>query len=184
MTHLGKSARLLLLLLLSSAAWADATLYRWVDDQGVVHYSDTPQPGAEKVHIAAAQTFPAQPGSSSQSSPSSPAAASQAQSCAITQPTPEQSFYAPETVAVEVDVTPRLEGAAQLVVTLDGAAVQPAQAAAHGYHYQLANVDRGSHTVTAEVRDGAGHLLCNASPVNFYVQRPSLLSPQSPAKGH
>lgn len=183
MSHLGKSARLLLLLL-SSAAWADATLYRWVDDQGVVHYSDTPQPGAEKVHIAAAQTFPAQAGSASPSSSSSPAAAGQTQSCAITEPAPEQSFYSPESVAVQVDVTPRLQGSTQLVVTLDGAAVQPAQTAEHGYRYQLSNVDRGSHTVTAEVRDGAGHLLCNASPVNFYVQRPSLLSPQSPAKGH
>jgi hypothetical protein len=183
MSHLGKSARLLLLLF-TSAAWADATLYRWVDEQGVVHYSDTPQPGAEKVHIAAAQTFPAQPGAASQSSPSPPGAASQAQSCAITQPAPEQAFYAPESVAVEVDVTPRLEGSTQLVVSLDGAAVQPAQPAEHGYRYQLTNVDRGSHTVTAEVRDGAGHLLCNAAPVNFYVQRPSLLAPQSPAKGH
>lgn len=183
MTHLGKSARLLLLLL-ASAAWADATLYRWVDDQGVVHYSDTPQPGAEKVHIAPAQTFPAAPVSAAQSASSSPAAASQGQSCAITQPAPEQSFYAPETVAVEVQVTPHLEGATQLVVSLDGAAVQPAKSAERGYLYQLSNVDRGAHTVTAEVRDGAGHLLCNASPVNFYVQRPSLLSPQSPAKGH
>jgi Domain of unknown function (DUF4124) len=33
------------------------TLYRWVDAQGVVHYSDTPQPGAQKLQIAPAQTF-------------------------------------------------------------------------------------------------------------------------------
>ena len=35
------------------------TTYRWVDAQGVVHYSDTPQPGAETLQIQPAQTFSA-----------------------------------------------------------------------------------------------------------------------------
>lgn len=34
-----------------------ATVYRWVDSQGVVHYSDRPQPSAERLRIPPAQTF-------------------------------------------------------------------------------------------------------------------------------
>ena len=44
------------------------TLYRWVDAQGVVHYSDTPHEGAQVIQISGAQTYhgtsaaPAEPG--------------------------------------------------------------------------------------------------------------------------
>ena len=40
-----------------SSSLAVATTYRWVDSAGVVHYSDRPQPGAEKVNLPPAQTY-------------------------------------------------------------------------------------------------------------------------------
>ena len=45
-----------LLLLVCSVALA-ATVYRWVDEDGVVHYSDQPHPNAEKLQVHAAQTY-------------------------------------------------------------------------------------------------------------------------------
>ena len=36
-----------------------ATVYKWVDENGVVHYSDQPHPNAEKVHVQAVQTYKA-----------------------------------------------------------------------------------------------------------------------------
>src|SRR5262245_39854909 len=39
------------------AASASATTYKWVDKNGVTHYSDTPAPGAEVVNLQSAQTF-------------------------------------------------------------------------------------------------------------------------------
>ena len=33
------------------------TVYRWVDEQGVVHYSDQPHPNADKIQVHAAQTY-------------------------------------------------------------------------------------------------------------------------------
>jgi len=38
-------------------ASGSATVYRWVDAQGVVHYSDHPRPGAQRLQIQPAQTF-------------------------------------------------------------------------------------------------------------------------------
>src|SRR5262252_10689165 len=35
------------------------TVYKWVDENGVVHYSDQPHPNAEKVHVQAVQTYKA-----------------------------------------------------------------------------------------------------------------------------
>ena len=34
-----------------------ATVYKWVDENGVVHYSDQPHPNAQKIHVQAAQTY-------------------------------------------------------------------------------------------------------------------------------
>ena len=45
-----------LLLALCSVTLA-ATVYRWVDDDGVVHYSDQPHPNAEKMQVHAAQSY-------------------------------------------------------------------------------------------------------------------------------
>jgi len=50
---------LLLTLALHSAAAKE--MWRWVDERGVVHYSDRPQPGAERVDLDPAQTYTAPP---------------------------------------------------------------------------------------------------------------------------
>ena len=34
-----------------------ATVYKWVDEDGVIHYSDQPHPNAEKVQVQDAQTY-------------------------------------------------------------------------------------------------------------------------------
>ncbi len=43
------------LILLTCASYAQ--VYTWTDSQGVVHFSDTPHPGAEKIQIPETQTF-------------------------------------------------------------------------------------------------------------------------------
>lgn len=50
---------LLAMLLAGPAAGGDSTLYKWVDSQGNVHYSDKPRsPGAEALGIRSARTDP------------------------------------------------------------------------------------------------------------------------------
>ncbi len=51
---------LFLLLLGVCASASSATVYKWVDDNGVVHYSDQPNPKAQKLEIADAQTYSSQ----------------------------------------------------------------------------------------------------------------------------
>src|SRR5579863_8074566 len=84
------------MLLWGTGSAVASTMYRWVDEQGVVHYSDTPQPGAQRIQMEQAQTYKAPPVPSSvrantASALKGPAAAYQ--SCRITQPQAEQSFF-------------------------------------------------------------------------------------------
>ena len=167
-----------------AADQSTTTTYRWVDAQGVVHYSDTPQPGAEQVKIHPAQTYSAPPtAGAANGHVSDPETGSVYQSCNVQQPTAEQSFYAPEDITVTVSLQPELRAGDQVSVTLDGAQLQAPDGAA-ALHFRVANPDRGSHTVSVTVHDPSGTVVCTSSAVTFYVERPSKLSPQSPTRPH
>jgi hypothetical protein len=171
-----------LTLVLSGGSALATTLYRWVDAQGVVHYSDTPQPGAQKMEIQGAQTYKAPPAprttptTSTQSQGASDGSGSSSYQCAIAAPGPEQSFSNPDSVEVDVSVAPALTGGDRWLVTVDGTPV-PVSPSGQG---QVQSPERGSHIVNLTVQSADGKTACTAS-VSFNVQRPSLLSPQSPA---
>jgi Domain of unknown function (DUF4124) len=153
------------------------TTYRWVDAQGVVHYSDTPQPGAQKLEIAPAQTFQPAPLPTTQSGREIGPRADE-YTCLITQPQSQQSIYAPETVPVSVQLSPELRSGDRVQVTFDGTAVSPVDDS--GLDFQIDMPIRGQHEVTATVVDSNGKTVCTTPSVTFYVRRPSVLAPQSP----
>jgi uncharacterized protein DUF4124 len=161
------------------------TLYRWVDAQGVVHYSDTPHEGAQVIQISGAQTYH---GNSSGPPPggTAPPPASKKSlpysSCVITSPTPDSSLYAPESVAVSVAVSPGLQEGDQLTVQVDGRQLQ--SGTEDGLNFAIQEPERGDHSISAQVRSPEGLLLCNAPPVTFSVTRPSVNSPNNPVKPH
>src|ERR1700686_1303005 len=164
------SLRLAALGLLIVAAVAGAqttTTYRWVDAQGVVHYSDTPQPGAQVIQVPSAQTYRAPPAPAAQKAAAMSDPASPYQSCAIAEPAAEASFFAPETIPVTVALTPGLRPGDQLAVTVDGAALDSTGPGA--MQYLVPGPDRGAHTVSAIVLDSDGKAVCHAAPVTFYV---------------
>jgi len=157
------------------------TTYRWVDAQGVVHYSDTPQPGAEKLKIQPAQTYSA-PATTEATSPRpvEQDAGNAYQACSVVQPTADQSFFSPESITVSVDLRPSLRSDDQLSVTMDGAPLQALDES--GLHYRISDPERGTHTISVTVHDPSGKVVCSSSGVTFDVQRPSRLSPQSPTR--
>lgn len=174
---------LVALSLLVLSGWgAAAILYKWVDAQGVVHYSDTPHPGAEVIQVNGAQTYHGGP------VPTAPAVAPQTAtpnavySCSITQPANDAALYAPESVDVSARATPGLQPGDQLSVAVDGQALTPISP--DGLNFRIDAPDRGTHTISAQIRSADGTLLCNAPPVSFSVQRPSVNSPASPVRPH
>jgi uncharacterized protein DUF4124 len=166
------------------AAAAGTVTYRWVDAQGVVHYSDTPHPGADVIQLSGAQTYhgtPAPAASPAAPPPPTTPADSGYQSCTITQPPPDTELFAPEAVNVSIQLVPALHAGDTVGVHVDGNTLP---AAGNGLSFEIPQPERGSHTITAEVRGADGTVLCSAPAVTFSIQRPSVNTPTAPVKPH
>ena len=171
--------RLFTLMSLVCSLAVAATVYKWVDEHGVVHYSDQPHPNAQKMNVQAAQTYKetlAAPGGAP-----APAAAGQPapyQGCAIAQPADDQAFTNVDSLTVIVRTDPALRPGDQIFLVLDG---QPLNGgAATGSQFTLASVDRGTHTLQALVRDGDGGIMCQTPGVTYHVHQPSVLNKANP----
>src|SRR5271170_7528218 len=89
-----------------------AVIYKWTDSDGVVHYSDQPVPGAEKIYTTSNSTPTAAAASAGRSNADPDAAAPSAKKPAsarmgftqfsITSPSPDQTFFGDETVGVHL----------------------------------------------------------------------------------
>ena len=70
-----------------------ATVYKWVDDNGVVHFSDQPNPKAQKIEVAGAQTYAAPaPAAPAPAATAPPSAAAAPPVCVIDNPAAGQVF--------------------------------------------------------------------------------------------
>jgi len=169
-----------LLSLVCSAALA-ATVYKWVDENGVVHYSDQPHPNAEKLQVHAAQSYkpsaldtaPAGGGGSG----ASPAAPAPYRGCAIVQPQDGQAFANIDSLTVVVQTDPQLHQGDKVFVTVDGQALNGGNPT--GSQFVISPIDRGTHTAQALVKDAGGGVQCQTPPVTFHVQQNSILNPNN-----
>ena len=174
---------LTLILLLASLAVA-GTVYKWVDENGVVHYSDQPHPEAQKVDVPPAQTYkggasvPAMPTTGPSAPPASSEPASAYQGCAISEPAKDQTFTNVDALSVVVRTDPGLRPGDRVYLTLDGQPLNGGKPT--GSQFTLSPVDRGTHVVQAVVRDGQGGLMCQSPGVTFNVHQPSLRNPANP----
>lgn len=163
---------------------AAATVYKWVDDEGVTHYSDQPHENAQKVELKAPQTFaaPKAPNTPSPRRDTASRPTQAYQSCAVSAPTPDQVFMNTDTVTAGVTIQPTVRPGDSAVVTLDGQRVPGVPA--NGGQFTISPVDRGTHSIQVSVQDPTGANVCTSAAVTFHVQQPSLLSPTRPVKPH
>jgi hypothetical protein len=171
------------LLLLAGSAVLAATVYRWVDENGVVHYSDQPHPNAEKLQVAAPQTYQSTPVSSAppQDSGASTAATGYL-SCAIAQPADGQDFANIPALGIVVRTNPNLHPGDQIFIMVDGGLVNGGSAT--GSSFSVSPIERGTHTVQALIRDAGGGLACQSPPITINVHQASLASPSNPIRPH
>jgi hypothetical protein len=167
-----------LLSLLCSLALA-ATVYRWVDDDGIVHYSDQPHANAEKLQVHAAQSYKptAQESAAMAAGAASSAAPAPYRGCAIVQPQDDQSFANVDSLTVVVQTDPALHSGDKVFVMVDGQALNGG--APTGPQFVLSPVDRGTHTAQAQIKDAGGSVQCQTPPVTFHVTQVSLLNPNN-----
>jgi hypothetical protein len=159
------------------AAASAATVYKWVDENGVTHYSDQPHENAEKVQLTQPQTYSAQRGPPIPATAAPPASQAYS-SCAVLEPTNEQSFPNATSVSTRVEVAPLPRGGDQVFLLLDGTRVPNFPVA--GGSFTISPIDRGEHSLQAVVQDSSGKVLCQSPNVTFTVLQPSLLNPTNP----
>lgn len=167
---------LLALALTSSMVMGDP-LYKWVDQQGNVHYSDKPQPGAKKLKLAPASTFTAPvPGEAPGATDSDhqfsddQASGSDKQKAAYTEfkiasPQANEVLWNVTSVTVTVSVQPGFQSGDKVTITLDGKVVESDTGTA-----TFDDLERGEHSVSANLQAADGTVMV-AQPITFFIQR-------------
>lgn len=152
--------------------------YRWVDEDGVVHFSDVPREGAERVVLQqpnVTETRSAgsrRPATESERQPAEPAAPFRYESIEVVSPAAEETLWNIEGVlTVSVAVTPALQPGHQVRVYFDG----EERTTTSSTSVQIDEVWRGVHNVQAEVIDDTGQLMIRSQPNRFYVQQNTIL---------
>jgi Domain of unknown function (DUF4124) len=167
--------------LLAATALADnggtTTVYKWVDAQGIVHYSDQPHPNAQRLEIHGAQTFsaPSLPLASSSAGPQEPQSSGPAyDSCVIAQPKDQQMLMNVYRATAVVQTSPALRPGDDVHLFVDGKAM-PGSGSSFSFP-----VYRGQHSVQAVIEDSSGQIVCETSTVTFFVHQPSVQNPHNP----
>jgi hypothetical protein len=168
----------LLAVLLGGAVMAQA--YRWVDEDGVVHFSDVPTEGAERIELPHSDR-PRSPAPAPRRTAQSTAAAATAESAAeepaavfkyesieVVQPAPEETLWNIEGVLnVALRVTPALRSEDTVRVIFDG----EQRMTTNSSSFQVQEVWRGVHNIQVEIVDSTGRLMARSLPNRFYVQQ-------------
>ncbi|HDP88782.1 MAG TPA: DUF4124 domain-containing protein, partial [Thioalkalivibrio sp.] len=159
---------LLALLLLTFTATLHAEVYRWVDEEGNVQFSDKPPPGdqpREVIDLPSApvtQTYkpsPTPPASDEERQPTEAPVAYRwftIASPADDEPVRENAGN----VTVSVDITPALQPGHRLRLYLDGILLDNGGTRTT---VNLTNVSRGTHQIRAEIVDTDGKVLRRTS---------------------
>jgi hypothetical protein len=154
-----------------------AEAWRWKDDRGVVHYSDTPVAGAELVVLPSppqqGTVIPGVP----QARPAPPEPFKYTE-CVVLAPGNDQTFNSVTSVTASIRIAPPLLQDHRIQVVLDNNvyAAWPARMLT----FKLDNLNRGTHTLSVTVLDAGGKSLCAGPATSFHVRQPSVLSPARP----
>jgi len=145
-----------------------AKIYRWQDNVGNVHFSDTP-------HVEAVEVFIKQDVISNEYAPiiASPAVSqTNYQKLIITSPANDETFFHDEgRFVVIVEVEPKLRPGDKCILLYDGKESSAFQEVGKFY---LQNIERGEHRIQAIVENDAGLILMRSNEVVFYLQQPHL----------
>jgi len=162
------------------AGHALAQAYRWVDEDGVVHYSDRPREGAERIELPDNTTttriiIPQGPEPSGDEDGTD--ADEQAyESLEIASPGAEETLWNIEgTLEVSLNLRPALKPDHRVRVYFDG---EPRMV--NGTSFTIPEVYRGVHNIQAEVVDEAGQMLIRSRTNRFYVQQTSIAGSNRP----
>lgn len=158
-------------------AGASAQIYKWIDEDGVVHYSDQAHPGAEIVLLpdsnrADPLNTPRPVTGTSRNSETGDQQTSRFsyESLTVSSPQSEQTLWnIGGTLEVSLNLQPALRPDDRVRIYFDG---EPQLVDA--LQFKLTEVWRGEHNLQAEVLDSTGALMIRSEPLRFFVQQTSV----------
>lgn len=177
-----------LCLVLFPAVAQGTKTYRWVDENGVVHFSDSPRPGVSDPEADVIEIPRANVVRSRTPRTAAPAAAPQPADNRDDDTQSESSGYRSLRIVspgngdtlwniggrleVSVQTEPRLRANHGIVIIMDGKLATPTPVA--GTTASLSEVWRGEHRISAIVRGADGRDLITSAPITIYVQQRSV----------
>ncbi|SHF40700.1 protein of unknown function [Modicisalibacter ilicicola DSM 19980] len=172
-----------------------ATVYRTTDAQGNVVFTDKPIEGGQRIELQSLTVIPsAEPASSSDAAEPRKKASSTSSSSSSRRvggpfmpystfriASPEDGYtlqtgYAGD-IAVDIGVEPALRKDHRIRLLVDG---EVSQSAMHTQAFLLNGLNRGEHTLRAELLDAQGRVRHRSEPVTLYVHRASVNLPSNP----
>ena len=165
---------------LAAFAGQAAVVYKWTDRDGVVHYSDQPVPGAEKIYTSTSSAGTASP---ARATPDIPAPGVQRAGpvlgytdFSIVSPQPDQTFFGDEVVTVSLSLSPELKQNHILTWHLNGRELE--DQGSNATQFKLPHLDRNTYVLTAIITDPQTGDSRSTDSITFFVRQPSALSPQ------
>jgi hypothetical protein len=163
---------IIILIFILAAGTVLAQAYRWTDEDGVVHFSDRPHEGAERIQLPADGRRPPPPQTVSSAAATTEAAAEEAavfryESLTIVSPLAEETLWNIEGVLnVTLNLQPALQTGHRVRIYFDGT-----PRFVNGMSFQIDEVYRGVHNIQAEIVDESGTMMIRSVPNRFYVQQ-------------
>jgi len=153
------------------ATLSHAQVYRHVDKEGNVTFTDAPPPDAQPVEIGPTNTASPPPTAYPKREPEKADGEAEIKySINITAPAHESIFHGGGNFTVNASITPGLKEAHMLQLLMNGA---PRGEAQKSTTWPLTNVFRGEQVLSVTVVDDKGEQIAQSEPVTVYVFRPS-----------
>ena len=168
---------LILCLVLASGVVQAQKVYKVIQPDGTVLFTDSPPPDepAREVEILPLNTAPPLVPQSAYTKSAAAAPEAAYSEFRITSPANDASFWdTAGDVNVNLSLKPTLRGGDKIDLLLNGQFVGGGKATA----ITLTEMERGTHNLQALVKDSAGKVVARSNTVTFTLQRGSKLSPQ------
>ena len=183
-THKSMQLMLITMLLTFAAVPLMAQVYKTVDENGNVTYTDQPPADGSKpiklrpISVIEAPTYEKAPEADEESATGEESKEMSLNTLrmnykdfSIIAPQPEESIWNPEEfISVAWRVGSQLQPGMTVTVSVDGRLY----AKTTEQVVQVNLRDRGEHKVTAELKDSKNRLVATAGPVIFYIMQPGL----------
>ena len=169
-----------------------AQVYKTVDEDGNVTYTDRPpEDGSAPIKLPELSVIEAPVYEKAPSSADKAAAGEgeekplrflrkHYEDFAIVSPQQEESvWYAQEVIAVVWGTANPLDAGMRVTVSVDGVRQPPTAERV----IPMTGLERGEHTATAELTDGRNRRIATAAPITFFIRQPNLYSNRPGPRG-